>query len=181
MQTAVPISPYIAITYYRSDLFKQAGVAVPKTWDQLYQTGKKMTADLNGDGKADQWAFAFGNAKGTCISQFWELQYLSSGGTFWADAKKGDFKPVVRNVELDNVTSTASPRVLFIRGFEGAVIDDIRIRNSTFKGVTATEVVTHTGAVSLQNTTIEPAKPTRGLNSVPAPIAPSTPAPSTNQ
>lgn len=95
VQTAVPISPYIAITYYRSDLFKQAGIAVPKTWDQLYQTGKKMTADLNGDGKADQWAFAFGNAKGTCISQFWELQYLSSGGTFWADAKKGDFKPVL--------------------------------------------------------------------------------------
>lgn len=92
----------------------------------------------------------------------------------YEEGAKGDFKPIVRNVELDNVTSTDSPRVLFIRGFDGAVIDDIRIRNSTFKGVTATEVVTHTGSISFQNVTIEPAKPTRGLNSVPAPVGPPT-------
>jgi len=95
IQTAVPISPYIAITYYRSDIFKQAGIAVPRTWDELYQTGKKLTVDANGDGTVDQWAFAFGNAKGTCISQFWELQYLSSGGQFWKDATKGDFTPAL--------------------------------------------------------------------------------------
>jgi len=35
--------------------------------------------------------------------------------------------------------------------------------------VTATEVVTHTGGISMQNVTIEPAKALRGLNSVPAP------------
>jgi unsaturated rhamnogalacturonyl hydrolase len=90
----------------------------------------------------------------------------------YEEGAKGDFKPIVRNVELDNVTSTASPRVLFIRGFEGAVIDDIRIRNSAFKGVTATEVITHTGAISLQNVTIEPAQATRGLNSNPPSTAP---------
>lgn len=89
----------------------------------------------------------------------------------YEEGAKGDFKPIVRNVELDNVTSTASPRVMFIRGFEGAIIDDIRIRNSTFKGVTATEVVTHTGAIQFDNVTIEPAKGTRGLNSVPAPAS----------
>ena len=87
----------------------------------------------------------------------------------YEEGAKGDFTPVVRNVQLENVTSSASPRVLFIRGFKGAVIDEIHIRNSTFKGVTATEVVTHTGAVSFQNVTIEPAILTRGLNSVPAP------------
>ena len=89
----------------------------------------------------------------------------------YEEGAKGDFKPIVRNVELDNVTSTGSPRVMFIRGFAGAVIDDIRIRNSTFTGVTATEVVTHTGGISLQNVTIEPAKRTSGLNSRPAPAA----------
>jgi unsaturated rhamnogalacturonyl hydrolase len=95
----------------------------------------------------------------------------------YEEGARGDFKPVVRNVELDNVTSSGSPRVLFIRGFAGAVIDDIRIRNSTFQGVTATEVVTHTGAISLQNVTIEPAQPTRGLNSVPPPVVtPGTPS-----
>jgi unsaturated rhamnogalacturonyl hydrolase len=93
----------------------------------------------------------------------------------YEEGAKGDFKPVVRNVQLDNITSSASPRVMFIRGFAGAVIDNIRISNSTFKGVTETEVVTHTGAVSLRNVTIEPAKQARGLNSVPAPATPATP------
>lgn len=94
----------------------------------------------------------------------------------YEEGAKGDFKPIVRNVELDNITSTASPRVLFIRGFPNAVIDDIRLRNSTFKGVTATEVVTHTGNIQFDNVTIEPAKISRGLNSVPAPANTNTPA-----
>lgn len=95
----------------------------------------------------------------------------------YEEGAKGDFKPIVRNVELDNITSTASPRVMFIRGFEGAIIDDIRIRNSTFEGVTDAEVVTHTGSVSLMNVTIMPAKVRHGLNSVPAPITPTNSPP----
>ncbi len=87
----------------------------------------------------------------------------------YEEGAKGAFKPVVRNVQMDNITSTASPRVMFIRGFEGAVVDDIRISNSTFRGVTETEVVTHTGSITLKNVTIEPAKGARGLNSVPPP------------
>jgi unsaturated rhamnogalacturonyl hydrolase len=89
----------------------------------------------------------------------------------YEEGAKGAFKPVVRNVQLDNITSSASPRVMFIRGFAGAEIDNIRISNSTFSGVTQTEVVTHTGTVSLRNVTILPAKEVRGLNSVPPPPA----------
>jgi unsaturated rhamnogalacturonyl hydrolase len=94
----------------------------------------------------------------------------------YEEGAKGAFKPVVRNVQLDNITSIASPRVMFIRGFEGAIIDNIRISNSTFRGVTETEVVTYTGSVTLNNVTIEPAKQVRGLNSVPPP-APAAPSP----
>jgi unsaturated rhamnogalacturonyl hydrolase len=89
----------------------------------------------------------------------------------YEEGAKGAFKPVVRNVQLDNVTSSASPRVLFIRGFAGAVIDGIRISNSTFNGVTETEVVQHAGNITFSNVTITPAKLTRGLNSVPPPAA----------
>jgi unsaturated rhamnogalacturonyl hydrolase len=89
----------------------------------------------------------------------------------YEEGARGAFQPVVRNVQLDNITSSASPRVMFIRGFEGAEIDNIRISNSTFSGVTETEVVTHTGSVSLRNVTILPAKEVRGLNSVPPPPA----------
>jgi unsaturated rhamnogalacturonyl hydrolase len=86
----------------------------------------------------------------------------------YEEGAKGAFKPVVRNVQLDHVTSSASPRVLFVRGFAGAVIDGIRISNSTFNGVTETEVVQHAGTITFHNVTINPAKAARSLNSVPA-------------
>ncbi|AOS44485.1 Unsaturated rhamnogalacturonyl hydrolase YteR [Lacunisphaera limnophila] len=89
----------------------------------------------------------------------------------YEEGANGTFPPIVRNVQLDNITSTASPRVLFIRGFPGAVIDNIRISNSTFSGVTETEVVTHTGSISFKNVSILPAKPVRGLNSVGSPAS----------
>jgi polygalacturonase/lysophospholipase L1-like esterase len=90
----------------------------------------------------------------------------------YEEGAKGAFQPVVRNVLLDNITSTASPRVMFIRGFEGAVIDDIRIRNCAFRGVTEPEVLGYAGTLSLSNVTIEPARPTRSLNTVAAPKTP---------
>jgi unsaturated rhamnogalacturonyl hydrolase len=86
----------------------------------------------------------------------------------YEEGAKGAFKPIVRNVQLDHITSSASPRVLYVRGFEGAVVDNIRISNSTFSGVTDTDVVSHTGTITLRNVTIEPAKKVKSLNSVPA-------------
>lgn len=78
---------------------------------------------------------------------------------------KGPHRPVLRNVEIDNVTSTSSPRVMWIVGFEGTTIENIRFQNCTFRGVEATEVMSHAGAISFNNVTIEPAKKGRSLNS----------------
>ena len=87
----------------------------------------------------------------------------------YEEGAEGAFLPVVRNVQLDHVTSSASPRVLFIRGFEGAVIENIRLSNSTFSGVTETDVVSHAGTITLSKVTVTPAKAAASLNSVPAP------------
>ncbi len=89
----------------------------------------------------------------------------------YEEGARGEHLPVVRNVEIDNVTSTASPRVMFIQGFEGAVIENIRFKNSTFSGVTSTEVLSHAGRVSFDNVNILPEGGTRGRNSVPPPPA----------
>ncbi len=86
----------------------------------------------------------------------------------YEEGAKGAFQAIVRNVQLDSITSSASPRVMYIRGFEGAVIDNIRISNSTFNNVTDTEVVTHAGSITLSHVTIQPAKPAKSLSSVPA-------------
>jgi unsaturated rhamnogalacturonyl hydrolase len=86
----------------------------------------------------------------------------------YEEGAKGAFQPIVRNVQLDGITSSASPRVLYIRGFEGAVIENIRVSNSTFNNVTETEVVQHAGTITFNHVTITPAKPAKSLNSVPA-------------
>ncbi len=85
----------------------------------------------------------------------------------YEEGAKGPFRPVVRNVQLDHITSSGSPRILYLRGFDGAVIDDIRINDSVFNGVTQTEVVQHAGTITFKNVTVNPAKVAPSLNSRP--------------
>ncbi len=87
----------------------------------------------------------------------------------YEEGAKGGFPPVVRNVHLENVRSSASPRVLFIRSFPGAVIDGVRFRDCTFRGVEAGEVLSGVADLSFRNVTIEPLQKPKGLNSVAAP------------
>ncbi len=90
----------------------------------------------------------------------------------YEEGANGPYKPIVRNVQLDRVTATAAPRVLYVRGFPGALVDDIRIHDSEFKGLTQAEVVQGAGRVSYRNVTFTPANLKPGKNSVPAPTAP---------
>ena len=78
---------------------------------------------------------------------------------------KGPHRPVLRNVAIEGVTSTSSPRVMWVMGFPGAVIEDVRFNDCTFRGIEASEVLQHAGSVSFKNVTIEPAKKGRSLNS----------------
>jgi unsaturated rhamnogalacturonyl hydrolase len=80
--------------------------------------------------------------------------------------EQGPHRPVVRNVHIENVTSRSSPpRVMWVVGFPGVVIDDVRFRDCTFRGIEAAEVMHHAGSVSFDNVTVEPAKKGRSLNS----------------
>jgi polygalacturonase len=78
---------------------------------------------------------------------------------------KGPHRPVLRNVSVERVTSTSSPRVMWIVGFPGTVIEGVRFSECTFRGVEAAEVLVHAGSVSFNNVNIEPAKKGRSLNS----------------
>jgi unsaturated rhamnogalacturonyl hydrolase len=89
----------------------------------------------------------------------------------YEEGANGKFMPTVRNVQLDRVTATAAPRVLYIRGFPGATVEDIRIHDSVFKGLTQAEVVQGAGSISFRNVTLTPANLKPGKNSVPAPTA----------
>jgi unsaturated rhamnogalacturonyl hydrolase len=78
---------------------------------------------------------------------------------------KGPHRPVVRHVSIENVRSASSPRVMWVAGFPGAVIDDIRFSDCAFRGVESSEVMQNAGSISFRNVTIEPAKKGRSLNS----------------
>ena len=93
----------------------------------------------------------------------------------YEEGARGPHRPIVRNVSLENVTSKASPRVMWIAGFPGATIDNVRFADCTFRGVEAAEMLSEAGSISLRNVTIESAKAGRSLNSVSP--APATPAP----
>jgi unsaturated rhamnogalacturonyl hydrolase len=87
----------------------------------------------------------------------------------YEEGADGKFPPVVRNVQMERITSTASPRVFYIRGFPGAVVERIRVADSTFSNLTDPEVIEHAGAISLVNVTFSPKTKPKGLNSVPPP------------
>jgi unsaturated rhamnogalacturonyl hydrolase len=69
----------------------------------------------------------------------------------------GPFKPVVRNVVMEDVTAKKSPRVLSIVGTANSVIENVRICGCTFKGVAGADVLTNSGDISYKNVSIEPA------------------------
>ncbi len=89
----------------------------------------------------------------------------------YEEGARGPHRPVVRNVAFENVTSKSSPRVMWIAGFEGAVIDGVRFADCTFRGVESSEVLSHAGSISFRNVTIEPVKKARSSNS-PTAVAP---------
>jgi unsaturated rhamnogalacturonyl hydrolase len=63
------------------------------------------------------------------------------------------------------VRSASSPRVMWIAGFPGAVIEDIRFADCAFRGVEASEFVQNAGSISFKNVSIEPANKGRSRNS----------------
>ena len=53
----------------------------------------------------------------------------------YEEGAKGDFKPVAKNVVMENITVAHTPRVLNVRGFPAASISNVRIYNSVFKEI----------------------------------------------
>jgi len=66
----------------------------------------------------------------------------------------GPHAPIIRNVHLDNVTSLSSRHVLNLGGVEGGLIDGVYVRNSTFSGVRAPDIIEHVRDVRFTNVTI---------------------------
>ncbi len=83
----------------------------------------------------------------------------------YEEGPNGDHNPAVRNFVMENVTSNSAPRIFFIQGFAGAVIDGIRLVDCSFIGLTASEVMQHIGRIEFENVTVQPAEKVASLHS----------------
>ena len=69
----------------------------------------------------------------------------------YEEGDTGDFPPVVRNVEVRNVTSSKSQYALYLRGFPRAVIHDVRLTDCTFQRVAKPDVIENVKDLVLTN------------------------------
>jgi polygalacturonase len=60
---------------------------------------------------------------------------------YYEEGDSGKFKPLVRNIELRNVTSKKSNYVLYLRGYQRAPIQDVRLEECVFDAVAKSDVV----------------------------------------
>ena len=71
---------------------------------------------------------------------------------------EGNFPPTVRNVRMERVTSTSSPRAVSIVGTPNSTIEDVHIVSCTFRGVEGADMLAHTGDILYRNVRVEPVK-----------------------
>ena len=69
-------------------------------------------------------------------------------------ARTATFLPVVRDVELRNVTSRKSNHALYLRGYEKGTIADVRVIDCTFDGVAKQDVVEHVTGLVRRNVSV---------------------------
>ncbi|MFF3505103.1 ABC transporter substrate-binding protein [Streptomyces sp. NPDC003247] len=75
---SVPTSANNGVLYYRTDLFKAAGLADPTTWDAFYAAAEKLT-----DSKKNEFGYTIRGGAGS-IAQALDAMYGQSGITsFW--------------------------------------------------------------------------------------------------
>lgn len=89
----VPIVTFPIAFWYRADWFKEAGLEVPKTWDEWYTVAKALTKDVDGDSKIDRYGSVLGIAEGWPFSDI-----RGSNADYWWD-EKGDLTFSERSVE----------------------------------------------------------------------------------
>lgn len=64
------------------------------------------------------------------------------------------FKPIARNITMENITSQRTPRVLNVVGCTGSTITNVRIINSVFENVQRADVVRDAQDVQLVNSKV---------------------------
>ena len=70
---------------------------------------------------------------------------------FYEEGEGGKYMPVVRDVDVRNVTSRKSQHALLLRGFKNAPISGVRIQDCVFDGVAKDDILENVKGVELKN------------------------------
>jgi Glycosyl hydrolases family 28 len=70
---------------------------------------------------------------------------------FYEEAEAGKFTPVVRNVDIRNLTTHKAQYALYLRGFKNAPIGNIHLMDCNLQGVEKPNVVENVNGLQLSN------------------------------
>jgi len=76
-QYAMPFNKSQMVLYYNEDMLKDAGIEVPKTWEEWAEASKKLTIDKDNNGEIDVYGTVFANNISTDIMPW----FKQAGGT----------------------------------------------------------------------------------------------------
>ncbi|MER8830910.1 extracellular solute-binding protein [Mesorhizobium sp. M0938] len=95
----VPVGIYYELMYYRTDLFEQAGIEVPKTFEDLKKAAQTFTNNPKFPGV---YGYAMNNKRGAAAGQQWFEWIYSAGGKPWASNDIGSAEPYADQTPLFN-------------------------------------------------------------------------------
>src|SRR5690606_5381938 len=91
---SIPVSPLIPMLYYRGDLYKKAGLEVPKTFDELEANAKKL------HNPPSMYGIVQRGARGPATVSYDFYPYLYGfGGTIFRNQSEGDFTVTLNSEE----------------------------------------------------------------------------------
>jgi len=67
-QFAMPFNKSQMVLYYNVDMFKEAGLEVPTTWEEWKEAARQLTVDENGDGDPEVYGLVLANNLSTDIA-----------------------------------------------------------------------------------------------------------------
>jgi polygalacturonase len=72
----------------------------------------------------------------------------------YEEGDAGNFPPVVRNIEMRNVTSKKSNYALLLRGYASSPVTDVRLKDCTFDGVARPDLLENVKDISFANVVV---------------------------
>lgn len=117
------------VLYYNKDMFKAVGLdpeKPPTTWAQMAEYAKKLTRDVNGDGKIDEWGLSLPVSAGAGTVYYYIAYLWQAGGELYnADESRVAFnsqagvdalKYLVNLVQVDGSVPLSPPTEGFTIG-----------------------------------------------------------------